>query len=113
MAFIPYRSATSFTVTPGGKLSDTIHASTSSGHWRCASRQPSRVVRTSAVVSMGRLLVALQSDVDHRSGARGIRPYQTRQVNVLRLQVVGPMVLNLTEGESTLGGALLAQVWKA
>lgn len=68
IGFNPWRSATSFTVAPGRKLSDTIRALTSSGQWRCASRRLRRVVRTSSVVSMEKLLVARPWKLDHRSG---------------------------------------------
>jgi hypothetical protein len=56
-------------VVVDAKLSETIRALTSSGHWQWASRLLRRVVRTSNVDSMEKLLVAHPWKFDHRSGS--------------------------------------------
>ncbi|KIV66963.1 hypothetical protein SZ54_2316 [Rhizobium sp. UR51a] len=71
---------------------------TSSGHWRCASRLLRRVVRTSNVDSMEKLLVAHPWKLDHRSGSGcqcgGRTPVTSNRARP-RLQGVRPAVIGL------------------
>ena len=65
--FSPWPSATSFTVAPGLRLSETIMVLTSSGHCRCPPRPTVLAVRIFSVVSVETtpLLVHGRSITDH------------------------------------------------